>query len=163
MPVYEFYCSTCHTIYNFLSRRVNTSKRPPCPQCGKPELERQVSRFAFSRGQQDEPGSEIPELDEAKLEKAMLSLAGELDGMDENDPRQMARMMRRLTDAAGVSLGSGMEEAISRLEAGEDPEKVEEEMAPLLDENSLFSKEGVRGLKKKLAAPSRDETLYVLE
>ena len=28
MPVYEFYCSDCHAILNFLSRQVNTDKRP---------------------------------------------------------------------------------------------------------------------------------------
>ena len=31
MPVYEFYCPDCHMIFNFLSRRIDTRKRPPPP------------------------------------------------------------------------------------------------------------------------------------
>ncbi len=50
MPVYEFYCADCHTVYNFFSQSVNTAKRPTCPKCGRPELERRASLFAISKG-----------------------------------------------------------------------------------------------------------------
>jgi len=163
MPVYEFYCADCHTVFNFLSRRVNTEKRPACPRCGRPELERQVSRFALSRGRDEEPSAEgMPDMDGERMERAMESLAGEMEGVDENDPRQMARFMRRFTEATGVDLGAGAEEAIRRLEAGEDPDRVEEEMGQLLDAGNPFAPEGVRGLKRRLRAPERDETLYSL-
>jgi putative FmdB family regulatory protein len=162
MPVYEFYCSYCHTIFNFLSRRVNTDKRPDCPKCGRPELERQVSRFAFSRGLQDDPVNGLPDIDEERLEKAMETLAGEMEGVDENDPRQMARFMRKLTEATGVNFGSEMEEAIRRLETGEDPEKLEEEMGDLFDIENTFAVGGVKGLKKKFIPPAHDDTLYTL-
>lgn len=166
MPVYEFYCDDCHTIFNFLSRRVNTDKQPDCPRCGRPELSRQVSRFAISKGQKEEPAADgMPDIDEAKLEKVMMGLAGEMEGMDENDPRQMARFMRRLSDATGMNLGSGFEEAMSRLEAGEDPEKLEEEMGDLFSDDAmgnLFSREGIKGLKRKYTPPAHDDTLYLL-
>ncbi len=166
MPVYEFYCADCHTIFNFLSRRVNIDKQPDCPKCRRPGLSRQVSRFAISRGQKEEPAADgMPDIDEARLEKAMMGLAGEMEGMDENDPRQMARFMRRLSDATGMNLGSGFEEAMRRLEAGEDPEKLEEEMGELFsDENmdNLFSREGIKGLKRKYTPPAHDDTLYLL-
>lgn len=164
MPVYEFYCADCHTIFNFLSRRVNTEKRPACPRCGRPELDRQVSRFAVSRGHgETEPEEEMPELDEERMEKAMEALAGEMEGVNENDPRQMARFMRRFTEATGMDLGEGAEEAIRRLEAGEDPDRVEEEMGQLLDADNPFAREGVRGLKRRLRPPERDDTLYPLQ
>lgn len=160
MPVYEFYCIDCHTVFNFLSSRVNTEKRPDCPRCGRPELERQVSRFAFSRGQKEEPMEGVPDLDEERLEKAMMSLAGEMEGINEDDPRQMARFMRRFTEATGVNLGSGMEEAISRLESGEDPEKLEAEMGELFDAETPFMRASVRGLKRRFTPPAHDDTLY---
>lgn len=164
MPVYEFYCDHCHTIFNFLSRRVNTDRRPLCPVCAKPDLERQVSRFAVSKGLKEGAGEEMPDIDESKLEKAIMSMSGELEGMDENDPRHMARFMRRLSAAAGVSMGDGIEEAISRLEAGEDPDRIEEELGGILDDdNAIFSKEGMRNLKRKYTAPAHDEKLYLLE
>jgi len=169
LPVYEFYCSDCHVIFNFLSRRVNTDKHPACPRCAKPGLERQVSRFAFSRGRDQEPGAEgMPDLDEQQLEKAMLSLAGEMEGIDENDPRQMARFMRKVSDATGMKLGDGFEEAMRRLESGDDPERIEEELGTLFDEEnplgeSPFSRQGVRSWRRKCLPPGQDEKLYVLE
>ena len=162
MPVYEFYCSDCHTIFNFLSRRVNTEKRPNCPKCGRPELNRQVSRFAVSRGRKEEPVDGMPDLDDGKLEKAMEALAGEMDGIDENDPRQMARFMRKLSEATGMDLGDGAEEAMRRLEEGEDPEKIEEEMGDLFDAENPFARESVKGLKRRYSPPAHDDTLYEL-
>ena len=169
MPVYEFYCSDCHTIFNFLSRRVTTDKRPACPRCAKPALERQVSRFAFSRGRTREPeGAGVPDLDEAQLERAMMSLVGEMEGIDENDPRQMARFMRKFSDTTGMSLGDGYEEAIRRLESGEDPERIEEEMGALFDEENPmgenpFSRHGLGRLRRKCMPPDHDEKLYPIE
>jgi putative FmdB family regulatory protein len=162
MPVYEFYCADCHTIFNFLSRRVNTEKRPDCPRCGRPGLERQVSFFAVSRGQKDEPSEELPDLDGAKLEKALQSLAGEMEGVSEDDPRQMARIMRKLSEATGMKLGSGMEEAISRLAAGEDPEAIEVELGELINAENPFADDGIKGLKRKFTPPDHDDTLHVL-
>ncbi len=166
MPVYEFYCDECHTIFNFLSRRVNTEKLPDCPRCGRMELERQVSRFAVSinRPESDEPIPGMPNLDDDQLERAMMSLSGEMEGMDENDPRAMARFMRKLSDATGMNLGP-MEEAIRRLESGADPEQLEAEMGDLFDDenmDNLFTRQGLRGLKRKYVAPAHDDTLYVL-
>jgi putative FmdB family regulatory protein len=166
MPVYEFYCDDCHTIFNFLSRRVNTEKLPDCPRCGRTELERQVSRFAVSknRPESDEPIPGMPNLDDDQLERAMMSLSGEMAGVDENDPRAMARFMRKLSDATGMNLGP-MEEAIRRLESGVDPEQLEAEMGDLLDDenmDNLFTRQGLKGLKRKYVAPAHDDTLYVL-
>ena len=36
MPIYEFYCASCHTVFNFLSKRINTDGTPACPKCGRP-------------------------------------------------------------------------------------------------------------------------------
>ena len=165
MPVYEFYCSACHTIYNFLSRQVNTDKRPSCPRCGLSELERQVSRFAVSKGRKEEAADGLPDMDEAKMEQLMMGLAGEMEGMDENDPRQMARFMRKLAESTGVSLQGGMEEAIRRLESGEDPEQVEADMGELFGDEApenLFTREKLKGLKRRYTPPAHDDTLYPL-
>jgi putative FmdB family regulatory protein len=162
MPVYEFYCVDCHTVFNFLSRHVNTERRPACPRCGRPELERQVSLFAFSRGSKDDSVEDMTGLDGEKLEKAMMGLAGEMEGMDENDPRQMAMLMKRLKEATGMKLGEGMDEAIRRLESGEDPEKIESELGEIFDQETPFTFEGIKGMRRRIVPPSRDDTLYPL-
>jgi putative FmdB family regulatory protein len=46
MPIYEFYCRKCNTLYNFFSRSVNTRKVHSCPGCKNVALARQLSMFA---------------------------------------------------------------------------------------------------------------------
>ena len=139
MPIYEFYCPQCHRVFNFLSRRIDTGRIPPCPDCGQEGLTRRASAFAISKGRTDQPRSEAsePGVDEARLERAMQAMAGEMESLDENDPRQGAHLMRKLFDATGLPLGGGMEEALRRMEAGEDPEKIEEEMGEVLEGDPL--------------------------
>ncbi len=118
MPIYEFYCRDCNTIFSFFSRAVNTSKRPKCPRCRKRTLDRQVSRFAaVGRAGKGGEEADLP-VDETRMERAMESLAAEAEGMNEDDPRQAARLMRRMGDMTGMQFGAGMEEAIHRMEAG---------------------------------------------
>jgi len=162
MPIYEFYCRKCHMIFNFFSSAVNTEKRPLCPKCGKVKLERQMSVFSRvrNRGEGDEPP--IPDMDESKMEQAMSLLAREAESMDENDPRQAANLMRKLTDMTGLNLGPGMEEALRRMEAGEDPDQVEAEMGDLLEgeEPFIFGDKSTRSRLRR--PPVKDETLYEL-
>jgi len=163
MPIYEFYCRKCNTLYNFFSRSVNTEKIPSCPRCKKVKLQRRMSVFAkISQRNEGAAPEEMPGFDESKMEKAMEMLASEAGGIDENDPRQAARLMRKLTDATGLSLGPKMEEALARMEKGEDPEKIEEEMGDSIGEDDLFvmAKKAAKG--KRGAAPRVDDKLYDL-
>lgn len=162
MPVYEFYCAVCHTIFNFFARRVVTNRAPACPRCGKPGLEKQVSAFAISRNLQ-EPAEGMPDLDEAKMEQAMMALAGEMESVGEDDPRAMANFMRKFSAMTGMPLGDGAEEALSRLEGGEDPQQIEAEMGDLFEGDNLFGPRKLQGLKRKYLPPEHDDTLYSLE
>ncbi|MFH2219869.1 MAG: hypothetical protein ABII68_09450 [Pseudomonadota bacterium] len=102
--------------------------------------------------------------DEAKMEKAMRMLAGEADKINEDDPRQAADLMRKLSDMTGLQMGQGMDEALKRMESGEDPEQIEAEMGDILEGEDPFilpEKRG-KGLKTKRKTPLKDETLYDL-
>jgi len=164
MPIYEFYCEDCNTIFNFFSKTVNTTKRPKCPKCKKKKLSRQVSLFTVTgKAKEDSDMDDLP-FDEGKMEQAMKMLAGEADKINEDDPRQAANLMRKLSDMTGMQLGPGMEEALKRMEKGEDPEQVEAEMGDLLEGEEPFilpEKKG-KGGKALRPAPTRDETLYDL-
>ena len=162
MPIYEFYCPDCHVIFNFFSRTVNTDKIPPCPKCERAELERQMSAFAVLRGQKEDQEDGLPDIDESKLEKAMTALASDAESINEEDPRQAAQLMRKLTDMTGLELGSGMEEALRRMEAGEDPEQIEAEMGDLLEEEDPVVFQGQKKLGRRKPPPRKDETLYEL-
>jgi hypothetical protein len=121
-----------------------------------------MSTFARVKGAKEDSDLDDLPVDEAKMEKAMDLLAREAQGMNEDDPRQAANLMRKFTDATGVALGPSMEEALRRMEAGEDPEQVEAEMGDLLEEEEPFIFEGKKGRGVKRARPRRDETLYEL-
>lgn len=168
MPIYEFYCVDCHTVFNFFSRRINTEKKPNCPKCGRPELERRMSLFAISKGRKEDDQGPLGDIDEQKLERVMASMASEIEGADEDDPKQAARLMRRLFDAAGLPVGPHMEEAMHRMEAGEDPDKIEEELGDVLQQEDPFTAGGKRtttnlkALRRELLPPRQDDTLYDL-
>jgi hypothetical protein len=150
-------------IFNFFSRSINTEKQPLCPKCGKLKLDRQMSIFSMgtnsAEGDDENP---MPDLDESKMEQAMNLLAKEADHMDEDDPRQAANLMRKLTDMTGLNLGASMEEALQRMEAGEDPEQIEAEMGDLLEGEEPFSLKEKSSKILKSRPPKKDEKLYEL-
>ena len=164
MPIYEFFCKDCNTIFNFFSRRINTSKVPACPKCSK-ALEKMLSTFA-TVGRAKEPGAEDlpPGFDEARMERALGELAREAESMNEEDPRAMARLMRKFSEKTGLALNENMEQALTRLESGEDPDQIEREMGDVFagDDTLPFEfKQAGRGSRPK--TPIHDETLYEME
>lgn len=173
MPIYEFYCGDCHRVFNFFARRVHTTAQPACPRCGQPRLERKISRFAVARGAQpkaDPSGSDDdlpPGFDDAKMEQVMEELSREADSLDEDDPRQAARLMRALYERTGMPLTGKMEEAMRRMEAGEDPDAIEAEMGDILDDDAAADggepTGRLRGWARKIRPPEIDETLYDLD
>ncbi len=163
MPIYEFYCERCNTIYKFFSRRINTEKIPDCPSCKDIKLKRQVSLFATVSKRDSGDDTEMPPIDESRLEKAFGMLAKEAENINEDDPREAARLVRKLTEATGLKMGEGMEEALRRMEQGEDPEKIEEEMGDIFEEEEpfVFGEKSSRSTRKR-PQPKVDETLYEL-
>jgi len=96
----------------------------------------------------------------------MESMSREAEGLDENNPRQIAKMMRKLHDVSGMPLDAKANEAIRRMEAGESPEKIEEEMGdvfgetgPDFDSPSDAASAGPRR-KSRRRPPAVDEKLY---
>ncbi len=165
MPIYEFYCGQCHTIYNFFSRTVNTEKVPVCPRCKTVALDRKISMFAYTgKAEEKNTGMDDLPLDESKMEKAMHMLEKEAGQLNEDDPRQAANLMRRLSDMTGIQLGDGMNEALNRLEKGDDPDSIEAEMGDLLENEDPFILPETKGkpAKSQPVALTIDETLYDL-
>jgi len=91
-----------------------------CPRCGSPDLTRLMSRFYTIR-------SEDAEMDDMSEESDTM-----FDGLDEDDPRSVARWARRMKDNMGdeMDLGPEFDRALDRIESGEDPDKVMEDIDP---------------------------------
>jgi putative FmdB family regulatory protein len=178
VPIYEFYCSPCHTIFSFFASRPEPNRKPSCPRCGQPELERRPSRFATrrSRPEGEGPTSEgetefdpFAQLDEATMERAMDQLVaefGDLEGEGPEEPQALARFLRRFTQLTGLEAGPKLEHLLERLERGEDPEALENEFGEEgegdedLAELFRSRKEAVL---RRLRKPRTDETLYFFD
>ncbi|MFO7568821.1 MAG: zinc ribbon domain-containing protein [Smithellaceae bacterium] len=162
MPIYEFYCRKCDTIYNFFARSANTDKIPKCPTCKNVKLSRQMSVFAAitGGGKEDTGDDPFSGINEGKMEKAMMQLASDAEKIQDDDPRAAASLMRKLSETTGIKLGDGFREALDRLAAGEDPDKVDEDMGDLLSAEDPFGQK--RTGKTHKTKPRVDETLYDL-
>ena len=166
MPIYEFYCPDCNTIFNFFSAVPDVKARPACPACKKDILKRKVSRFATLKYRGEEEPTPFDGMADEKMEQAMDGLAREMEGMENSeDPRVMAQFMKKFSQATGMEMGPRMEDYLHRLEAGEDPESLESEMGGEGPDDEEAMKEFFKFKKKaarKKAKPRVDETLYFL-
>ena len=141
MPIYEYACPTCRVIFSFLSKRLNPDRLPVCPKCGNKKMNKQMSSFAMVRGlkepsaktEAEGEGPPMPDLDDPRVEQAMSELERDMEHMDENNPRHMAHMMKKMKDLMPPgTVPKELDVAIKRLEAGEDPEKIEADMGDVL-------------------------------
>ena len=167
MPIYEFACPKCRKIFSFLSKRVNPDRVPVCPQCGNRRLEKQISSFALTRpqanstsgdaGEENSPG---PDLDDPRVVRAMAEMERDMEHMDENNPRHMAHMMRKMKDLMPEgSVPKELDVAIKRLEAGEDPEKIEQDMGDVLGD-LMGGPDEEGGMGRGGGAYTKDSGLY---
>jgi len=65
----------------------------------------------------------MPRSEDARL--ASLADPSRWGGLDESDPRAMAKAMKDLGREAGEDLGPEFGEVVERLEQGEDPDSIE--------------------------------------
>jgi hypothetical protein len=185
MPIYEYYCPDNNRIYQFYAKTVAQGQLiPKCPDNPEFKLVRIPSTFAISSrsrrgeaeaaGEADREGAEGPsgatspneggggrdEMDDPRMEAAFSELERDMESVDENDPRAMGRMMRKMAEITGEPLDEGMEEVVRKLEEGQDPDKLEEQMGeafPESDEGGMGGG-GFGGFGGR--RPSRDPNLY---
>ncbi len=121
MPIYEYRCQDCQKRFTMFWRTISQAEgqTPTCPRCGSSAVRRLVSRVRFVRS-----GSSLLEGDSLD----------DLSDFDENDPKSIGRMMRRMRDELGDEaddIGPEFDEVVSRLEKGESPEEIEKALPDL--------------------------------
>ena len=135
MPIYEYACPKCRKIFSFLARRLKATRKPACPQCGSKKLEKEVSRFAPLKGTSETGGDDAPDFDAPRMDRVMREMEKDMAHLDENNPKHMAHMMRKMQKALPDDMmPKEMNDAIRRLESGEDPDKIEEDMGEIFDQ-----------------------------
>ncbi|MBK8475102.1 MAG: FmdB family transcriptional regulator [Opitutaceae bacterium] len=177
MPIYEYYCPENHKIYQFFAKTLAQGQTlPQCPDNPAYRMERMMSAFAIT-GRNAEPaaapsaatgmesegrsdtGDVGGEPEDARMESAFSEMEREMDGVDENDPRAMGRMMRRMSELTGEKLDEQMEEVVRKLEEGTDPDLLEEQMGGAFPEGEDGDASGGMGGGRR-GAPMRDPQLY---
>ncbi|SRR5579875_3359499 len=107
MPIYEYECGKCGKRTSILTLRASERVSAKCRHCGAPEMRRLMSRFA------------MPRSDDARMES--LADPSKLGDIDENDPKSIARMMKRMGREMGDEFsGPEFDEAVEELEKGGD-------------------------------------------
>ena len=114
MPTYEFRCEHCKKRNAYTVRGFNPPEAPTCNFCGSASLRRIISRVAVLKSE------------ESRLES--MADPSNFGDLDENDPKSMARMMRRLGGEMGEEMPPEFGEMVDRLESGESPEAIEQSM-----------------------------------
>lgn len=173
MPIYEFYSPDTNKVYQFLARTLALRDRlPRCPDGDGLRMERRMSRFAIIGKAKEEPDGDLfAGMDETKMESFMAEMERDMGGLDDNnpDPRQLGRMMRKMTDLLGDRTPESLNEVVRRLEAGEDPEKLEEQFGPMDGPDGDGGEGGAadalwQTMKKRIKSiqsqPVRDPKLY---
>jgi putative FmdB family regulatory protein len=169
MPIYEYACPKCRVIFSFLSKRLTQDRLPVCPKCGNKKMAKQVSRFAMPKGlseaapKSESDGTEppMPNMDDPRVERAMMEMERDMEHLDENNPKHMAHLMRKMKDIMpSGTMPKEMDIAIKRLEAGEDPEKIEADMGDVLGDFMGGPDEEGGGMGGMGGGYSRDGGLY---
>lgn len=194
MPIYEYYCPHNHKIYSFYAKTLAQGRTVPrCPDNPAYRMVKLLSPFAVTgRTRKSAVGDEAGKPDvgdtgtdaaeDARMEAAMTAMEGEFANVDENDPRAMGRMMRRMAELTGEKLDGQMEEVVRKLEEGADPDALEDEMGDAFgdgegggpddpygmgpggaDQPPADSKEPRHRYRPRRGPPTRDPKLYDYE
>ena len=118
MPIYEYDCPDCRRRVSLFFRTfAETDEAAACPHCQGTNLRRRISRVTVLRAE----GSRLDDLTDAPF----------MAGLEQEDPRALAGMMRKMSDEMGEPLDPEMHEVVQRLERGESPESIEQSMPDL--------------------------------
>jgi len=113
MPIYEYRCEDCGRISEFLLIRTDEASKILCKRCKSRKLSRVLSRVRVIRSE------------ESRLES--LADPSKWGGLDENDPKSMARWMKRMGKEFGEDMDMNMDEMEQAMEEERSPKSEGEE------------------------------------
>ena len=99
MPIYEYRCEDCGRISEFLLIKTDETSVPQCKQCKSKKMSRVLSRVRALRSE------------ESRMES--LTDPSKWGGLDERDPKSMAKWMKRMGKELGEDM-EGMDEEVDQ-------------------------------------------------
>ncbi|MGB8957894.1 MAG: zinc ribbon domain-containing protein [Candidatus Aminicenantales bacterium] len=111
MPVYEYRCADCRKKTTVVTLAVSAAVDPVCSHCGGRKMTKLVSRVAIGKSE------------ESRLES--LADPSSLAGLDEDDPKSVARWVKKMGREMGEESGENFDEEVDKA-----MEEAEREKAP---------------------------------
>jgi putative FmdB family regulatory protein len=97
MPIYEYRCEDCGRISEFLLIKTDEIFVPRCKRCKSRKMSRVLSKVRVVRSE------------ESRMES--LADPSKWGGLDERDPKSMAKWMKRMGKELGEDM-DGMDDAL---------------------------------------------------
>ncbi len=117
MPIYEYRCEACGKKSEFLTFKVSDEVNPVCKHCGSKKMVRLISRVRVIMSE------------ETRLES--LADPSKFSDLDENDPKSMAKFLKKMGrefgDELGEELGGDIDEIVEEAMEEEAKSKMVEE------------------------------------
>jgi hypothetical protein len=147
VPVYEFYCEPCNTLFNFYSKTVRTAEDSPvCPRC-RGCLQKRVTGFSVLERTRSVKSLEDLPFNQQRLSDGMQKFMAEHERLREEDPARADGMMKKFSRwLGGVYLEEDKKRAMQRVLDSDDP------LAQKID--------ALESLAGESDEPRRDENLY---
>ncbi len=101
MPIYEYVCPACNGRFQKLVQGFSDPLGLACPRCGSAQVRRAVSRFATLKSE------------EARIDS--LADPSSFAGLDESDPRSIARWAKKLGKELGDDAGEDWDEMVDQM------------------------------------------------
>ena len=98
MPIYEYRCDECGKTSEFLLIKTDETFIPQCKRCKSKKMTRVLSRVRVVRSE------------ESRMES--LADPSKWGGLDEKDPKSMAKWMKRMGKEMGEDMGEDVDQMV---------------------------------------------------
>ena len=112
MPIYEYQCKDCGKVSEFLIIKTDEVFTPQCKRCKSKKMTRVLSRVRVVRSE------------ESRMES--LADPSKWSGLDEKDPKSMARWMKKMGKEMGEEMGEDLDQMVDEVMEEERASKSEE-------------------------------------
>ena len=96
MPIYEYQCKDCGKISEFLLIKTDEAFIPQCKRCKSKKMSRVLSKVRVIRSE------------ESRMES--LADPSKWGGLDEKDPKSMAKWMKKMGKEMGEEMGEDVDQ-----------------------------------------------------
>jgi putative FmdB family regulatory protein len=112
MPIYEYRCEDCGKISEFLLIKSDEIFVPRCKKCKSKKMSRVLSRVRVVRSE------------ESRMES--LADPSKWAGLDEKDPKSMAKWMKKMGKEMGEDMGEDVDQMVDEAMEEEGASKSED-------------------------------------